>query len=103
MSLRRHNVNNNHHSGGKEITPGQKLAKESDMFRNQGRDRQAQVKEMVSMMFLESRIKKRDCPGYLFLMIQESRWPNVREVILVLGKVMPQEFPVNKHRQVLKT
>ena len=66
------------------------------MFRNQGRDQQALVKEMASTTFPESRIKKRDSPEYRFLMILESRWPNVREVILVPGKVMPREFPVNK-------
>ena len=99
MSLRRHNVNSNNHSGGQEIIPGQKLAKELDMFQTQGRDRRALVKEMVSMMFPESRIKKRDSPKYLFSMIQENRWPSVREVILVLGKVMAQLR--NKRHQVI--
>jgi hypothetical protein len=101
MSLGLHNVNSNHHTGGRETTPGQKLDKELDMFQSQGRDRLALVKEMASMTFLGSRIKKRDSPEYLFLMTQESRWPNVREVILVLGKALIREFPVTKDLQLM--
>lgn len=71
------------------------------MFQSQGRDRLAQVKEMGSPTFLGSRIKKRDSPEYLFLMTQENRWPNVREVILVLGKALIREFPVSKDLQLM--
>lgn len=73
------------------------------MFLNQGRDQQALVKEMASMMFPESRIRKRDSLEYRFLMILGSPWPSVREVILVLGKVMPREFPVSKDLPIMRS